>query len=286
MQDFLARTDLITVDQAQGLRQMFRGESSRHVALVSNPFVERSGVALERLTASLAMQGRRVLVVDAGESSPDLPEEGVLDLWACVETLSPRVSYLPARGLTRRHVNAQGSAAGLLVALQRLPQVPDVVLFHAPASELARVFASRALRPVLLADEQPGSVQHAYAALKLLTLRAACASFDLLLLAPPRARRLARIAESLASCAERFTDATMHEWAAAHPSAPASESPEPALLRLAAAQLELDDLGMPSPLHGQRLRAAAPAVGPVVPAGAHAARGAGAASQFHFERRA
>lgn len=247
MQDFLARTDLISVDQAHGLRRMFRAEGARCVALVSNPFVERSAVAVERLTAALAMQGRRVLVVDAGEQSPELPEEGVLDLWACVETLSPRVAYLPARGLPRRHVDAQGSAAGLLQALMRGPKQVDAVLLHASATELARIFSHRATRPILLAGEDPSSVQHAYAALKLLARRGACPSFDLLLLAPPRSARLPRIAQSLSDCAERFADAALHEWAAAHPTAPASDSPEPALLRLAAAQLALDDIGLPAP---------------------------------------
>lgn len=246
MQDFLAHTDLITVDQAHGLRRMFRGQGVRHVALVSNPFVERSGVAVERLTAALALQGRRVLVVDAGEGSPDLPEEGVLDLAACVETLSPRVAYLPARGLPRRHVDAQGSAAGLLRLLADASPASDVMLLHASASDLARMFAHRAVRPVLLAAEDAQSVQHAYAALKLLTRRAACASFDLLLLASPQGRALQRIADSLGACADRFADAALHDWAAAHPKAPASQAPSAALMRLAASQLELDDLGMPT----------------------------------------
>lgn len=242
MQDFLSRTDLITVDQAHGLRRMFRAEGVHFVALVSNPFVDHAAVAVERLTAALALQGRRVLVVDAGETSAELPEEGVLDLPACIEKLSPRVQYLPARGLPRRHVDARGSAAGLLQTLAEAAPSADAILIHAGAAELARIFSDRPLRPILLAAEDAPSIQHAYAALKLLTRRACCASFDLMLLAPPGSARLRRIADSVATCAERFAEAALHDWAAAHPSAPATEAPEPALLRIAAAHLDPEDV--------------------------------------------
>ena len=44
------------------------------------------------------------MVVDAGASSPPPNELAALDLAACIDALSPRVSYLPARGLPRAYV--------------------------------------------------------------------------------------------------------------------------------------------------------------------------------------
>ena len=69
-----------------------------------------------------------------------------------------------------------------------------MLLVHAGASDLARLFARRALRPLLLAADQPESVTHAYAAMKLLALRCALMSYDLLLAAPPAGRARAAIA--------------------------------------------------------------------------------------------
>ena len=57
-----------TVDQADGLRRMFARTGCVILPLVSNPHVKASGVAVERLTAVLALQGCKTLVVDAAET--------------------------------------------------------------------------------------------------------------------------------------------------------------------------------------------------------------------------
>ena len=99
------------------------------------------------------------------------------------------MSYLAARGLPLRHVDTRGSSAHFLDRLQAAAPQARVVLVHAGAPDLARLFGRRALRPLLLAADQPDSLTHAYAAMKLLVMRCALMSYDLLLAAPPEHRR-------------------------------------------------------------------------------------------------
>jgi flagellar biosynthesis protein FlhG len=115
-----------------------------------------------------------------------------------------------------------------------------VLLVHANATDLARLFTRRALRPVLLAADQPESVTHAYAAMKLLTRRCALMSYDLLLAAPPGGARVPRIAQRLASCAESFLGAALCDWVAIDPACDVREAPGAALSALVAAQLRLN----------------------------------------------
>lgn len=241
MKDFEDLIDRTPLDQAEGLRRMFGRSQRRYLTLVSNPHVRHSGVAVERLTAALSLLGLRSLVVDAGETSPPAPEAAALDLGACIERLSPRVSYMPARGLSRRYVDTHGSSASLLEEFKRAAPRVDVVLLHAPGPELARLLTHRAARPMLLAGDQPESVKHAYASLKLLSKRSGWMSFDLLLLSPAQTARSSRIADSLASCAEQFISAALHDWTTLDPKGPAADAPSPELMRLVVAQLEVDD---------------------------------------------
>ena len=101
----------------------------------------------------------------------------------------------------------------------------DVVLVHAGASELAALFARRAVRPLLLADDRPGSVTHAYAALKLLAQRAGLMAHDLLLAAAPHSPRAERIAMQLARCADDFLGAVLHDCGAHRPGVDARSTP-------------------------------------------------------------
>lgn len=228
-------------DQAAGLRRMFARSRRRFLALVSNPHVDGSGIAVERLTAALSMLGLRTLVFDAGEDSPPPQEAAALGLAACVENLTPRVSYLAARGLSRRYVDTQGSSASLLQELAQVAPRSDVVLLHAPAPELARLLMPQSHRPMLLAADQADSVKHAYAALKLLSQRCGWMSFDLLLLGTQGVRP-ARIAETVGHCAEQFIGSALHDWVALDPEMHAAEPPPPELLRLVVSQLESDEL--------------------------------------------
>ncbi|MGL6112045.1 MAG: MinD/ParA family ATP-binding protein [Rubrivivax sp.] len=228
-------------DQAHGLRRLFAGMQPRHIALVANPHVAFSSVVLERLSTALGERGLNTLVVDAADNSPPPHELAALDLRACIEPISSQVSYLAARGLPLRHVDARGSSASFLDRLQAAAPKAQVLLVHAGASDLARLFARRALRPVLLAADHPESVTHAYAAMKLLSLRCALMSYDLLLAAPPSGARVPKIAARLASCAESFLGAALCDWVAIDPACDVREPPGVALSTLVAAQLRLQD---------------------------------------------
>ena len=173
------------------------------------------------------------MVVDAGEKSPAPDELAAVDLGACVELLSDKVSYLAARGLPMRFVNSHGSAAALLNAVIEAAPMADVVLLHASAPELCRVVARREVRPVLLADDRPLSVTHAYAGMKLLVQRAGLMEHSLLLGADAHSPRALRIAQQMTDCADGFLGAALCDWASVDPQAPATEPPSAALRLLA-----------------------------------------------------
>lgn len=246
MNDFDTGTRPAPLDQADGLRRLFAASAKRFLPLVANPHVAFGGVAIERLTAALALLGHHTLILDAADTAPPAPEAAALDLGLCVETLAPRVSYLPARGLPLRYVNTRGSSARLLEELAIAAPQADVVIVHAEASDLARLFTRRAARPMLLAADHPESVKHAYAALKLLAQRCGWLASDLLLVAPPQAARVPHIAATLARCADHFLGAVVAAWSAVDPAAQPSDVPAADLCRIAAAQISLDDEPMPA----------------------------------------
>lgn len=241
MRDFLAsdRSPLDGPgDQADGLRRLFGHGRAHFVPVAANAEVAFSGLALERLAAACAGASRRVLVVDTASGSAAPNEMAAVDLSACIEPLTPRLSYLAAHGLPLRHADRHGSCAGFLQRLADAAPAAQIVIVHAEASELGRLFARRAVRPVLMAADHPSSVTSAYANLKLLALRHGFMAFDLLLVAAAASPRTARIAEQLALTADRFAGAVLRGWAALDPAAasPMHELPA-ALSRLAMGQL-------------------------------------------------
>jgi flagellar biosynthesis protein FlhG len=137
-------------------------------------------------------------------------------------------------------VDARGSSAQFLDRLQAAAPQCRVLLVHAGASDLARLYAQRALRPLLLASDQPESLTHAYASMKLLVMRRALMSYDLLLAAPPAQRRVPLIAQRLAGCADSFLGAALHDWVVIDPACDVREAPAEALYALVAAQLRGD----------------------------------------------
>jgi hypothetical protein len=238
------------LDQADGLRRLFASARICVVPVVSNPFVAFGGVMLERLCTAFAEHGKHTLVVDAGERANEASEMALLDLGACIEPLSAQVSYLAARGLSLRYVDATGSTAAFLRAVTDAAPQCDVVLVHASASELCRLFARGAgadpegratCRPMLLADDRPASVTHAYAAMKLLTQRAGLVVHDLLLGAAKHSPRSERIAMQIATCADDFLGAVLRDWVRIDPACDATEAPTPELRRLVREQLSLVD---------------------------------------------
>ena len=228
-------------DQADGLRRLFAHARACIVPVVSNPNVAFGGVMLERLCTAFAEHGKHTLVVDAGERANAASEMALFDLAACVEPLSARVSYLAARGLPLRFVDAKGSTAPFLHAVLDAAPEADVVLVHASASDLCRLFARTAqaetARPLLLADDRPASVTHAYAAMKLLTQRAGLVVHDLLLGAAPQSPRAERIAMQIATCADDFLGAVLRDWVRIDPACNATDAPTPELRRLVREQL-------------------------------------------------
>jgi flagellar biosynthesis protein FlhG len=250
-------------DQADGLRRMFAASRPRFVAVASNPHVAFSGVLLERLTSAFATLGLKSIVVDASENAPAPNELAVVDLSVCIEPLSRDVAYLAARGLPLRYVDPRGSSAAFLQAVADALPRADVVVTHAPASDLCRLFSRRAVRPVLMAADHPTSVTHAYAAMKLLAARNGLMSYDLLLSADPQSPRRDRIAEQLSSCADRFLGAVLRDSAVIDPASDVDDVPTAELLRLAHALLGSED----DPAEAPEMRAAHP-YSPVWPAAA------------------
>ena len=138
---------------------------------------------------------------------------------------------------------------------------------------LCRIFARSAeasreghskCRPLLMADDRPASVTHAYAAMKLLTQRAGLVVHDLLLGAAKQSPRSERIAMQIATCADDFLGAVLRDWVRIDPACDPTETPTPELRRLVREQLKSasGDAPQDSPSH-----AAARTTG--VPAWAH-----------------
>ena len=248
MNDFYASSRPAPLDQAHGLRRMFAGRRQVVLPLVANPFVAFSGVVLDRMAAVLSAAGRKVLVVDASAGSPPPHELAALDLAACVSTVSPGIFYLPACGLPMTYVDTRGFADAFIEAVQRAAPQADVVLLHADAQDLVRIFKRRAARPVLLGSDHPDSIKHAYAGAKLLATRCSLMTFDLLLAAPPHSPRLASIGQSLTGCAETFLGATICHMAVMDPAGEPDSEPDKPLTQLLAAQMALDEAWAPAGL--------------------------------------
>ena len=255
----------LPLDQAHGLRRLFAHSRVRFIPVVSNPHVTFGGVMLERLCTGFAEHGLHTLVVDAAERANAPAEMALLDLAACIEGLSPQVSYLAARGLPLRFVDAAGSTEAFLQIVADAAPRCEVVLLHASASELCRLFArthaSNPVCPLLLADDRPASVTHAYAAMKLLVQRAGLMVHDLLLGAAPQSPRAERIALQLALCADDFLGAVLRDWVQIDPAAAATDQPSAGLRRLVRARLQADaESALPAvPPPGARAALHAPA---------------------------
>lgn len=223
-------------DQAAGLRRLFGSTRRRFVALAHNAEVAHSTLAIDRLCAAAGALGLHSLVVDAADSAPAPHEMALLDLSACIEPLSPEVSYLAARGLPIRHVDTRGRCSGFLEAIEQAAPYADLVLVHAGTVDLARLFAEQRLRPLLLGADTPRAMTEAYAALKRLAQRPGWLAHDLLIVADPRGPRTERLGESLAECAERFLGAAIHDCVVIDPADP-GVAPDARLLGLLRAQL-------------------------------------------------
>lgn len=228
-------------DQAAGLRRMFASSRKRLLALVGNEqAVPQSSLVIHRLCDAAAALGLHTLVVDAVESAPAPNEMALIDLPSCVQRLSNDLSYLAARGLPIRHVDTQGRCGGFLEALERAAPQADLVLLHAGTTDLARVFAERRVRPMLVGADSPRAMTEAYASLKRLAMRPGWRAHDLLIVADPNGPRTERLGESLAECAERFLGAAIHDCVVIDPHEDVHAAPDARLIHLLRAQLAQD----------------------------------------------
>lgn len=231
-------------DQAHGLRQLFAGGDPRFVPLVHNPHVPGAGAVMERLCAAFAELRLRTLVVDAADSASPPHALASVDLAACVEPLSPWVSYLAARGLPMQYLDGRATLTGFLEAIRTAAPQADVVLVHAGALDLRRMFIGRTPRPVLLAGARPDSLTHAYTSMKLLSQRLGALAYDLVATGDLSPRRARRMADRLDACGDHFLGAALRDLAVVDPLA----SPHAALpddLRVLAAGLAAP--GAPAP---------------------------------------
>lgn len=226
-------------DQAAGLRRMFGASRKHFLALAHNDQIEHGPLVIDRLCGAAAALGLHTLVVDAADSAPAPHEMALIDLPSCVEALSDDVSYLAARGLPIRHVDAQGRCAGFLEALQHAAPQADLVLVHAGTIDLGRMFGQQRIRPLLVGADTPRAMTEAYATLKRLAQRPGWLAHDLLIVADPHGPRTERLGESLAECAERFLGAAIHDCVVIDPKTEPQRA-DPRLVHLLRAQMAQD----------------------------------------------
>jgi flagellar biosynthesis protein FlhG len=216
----------------------------RLLPVVANASLTCSAVVLEHVVAALVRLGRHPLLVDAAATSPPAPAAAALDLSVCIRPFGPHASYLPAGGLPKRRVDAQGSAAQVLRELQHAAPQVDTLVIHAEAADVARMFKGRQAHPLLLATDDPDSLQQAYAGWKWLKLHGGWTRARLLV-ADASADRAQQMALSLATCAERHLEAELVDWTVLEPQAlDHPGDPDATCLQFMA-----DQLGIPVPGH-------------------------------------
>jgi hypothetical protein len=194
-------------------------------------------LVLERLCAAYASFDLHTLVVDASDQARPPCELAEFDLAEGVEVLSNQVSYMPARGLPLRFADARGSCSSLLDALADASPQTDVVLVHASASELVRMFAGPArginLHPLLFTNDLAEGLKDAYASVKVISQRGGWMAYDLLVCATTRSMQAEPVAERLARCADDFLGVAQREWQLLDPREPAAADPNPKFMELA-----------------------------------------------------
>lgn len=228
----------VPLDQAHGLRQMFAAAGNvAFLPLVHNRHVAFGGVVMERLCSALAERDLNTLVVDAADTASPPHELAPVDLAACVEPLSHQVSFLAARGLAMHYLDARATTTGFLRALTEASPQANVVMVHAGAADLRRMFIGRAPRPVLLVGAQAASLTEAYAAVKMLSQRLGALTYDVVIAADVSPRRARAISDRLSDCADHFLGAAVGLTAVVDPAATPRAPVNDDLLRLVDAQL-------------------------------------------------
>lgn len=209
-------------DQAQGLRRRFQRPQLQMLPLVANPHVAGTHRLLDALCRALGRHGLRCLVVDAvpGAGGQDralaqaLARGAGLERW--IEHVETHVAVLAADPAAW----CAGADRALLArwsrALQQAAPDTDVVVFHAQAELLSRLFARHEVCPLVLCGDTPDSLTHAYAGIKTLSLQAGLRRQAVLLDLPRHEAQLPAAAVRLARCARDFLGAELHPLAWTH----------------------------------------------------------------------
>lgn len=247
-------------DQADGLRRLFSTHTVRFIPVVSNPFVAQESVLIQQICAALEQLGLYTLVVDVCDPVHP-PRRTPDDLRSRIQVLTDRTASLSAQGLPARWVSGSGSphAHGFLRAVVEAAPLSQAVVVHGSASELARLFGQGELhlsrpRPIVICGEQPESMTHAYAALKVLSQRADWRAHDLLVSATTGSAGIRLVKDRLAQCAALFLGGVRHDVVDIDPRAAALSTTASATLMAfmdaslnAAAAFVLPELGRRSP---------------------------------------
>ncbi len=220
-------------DQADGLRRLFATPDVACVLVPENQAVAHADVAIERLTSAFTSQGLNALIVDAGSSAREAHELTAIDLAACVEAIAPRVSYLAARGLALLHAADHDATHPWQTTLAEAAPGADVLLVHAPASQLARLLVSSAARPVLLVDESAGSLDQVLSTLHLLRRYRPALAYDLLVVGDEAASHTFHIGHALTALRADLPSTQLQSWAVILPAQAAGSRASGDLQRLA-----------------------------------------------------
>lgn len=210
-------------DQADGLRRLFSARTVRFIPVVANPFVAQEDVLVLQLCAALEQLGLYTLVVDVCEPGSAVVHERFQHVGHDTPVLADRITVLTdrtaslrARGLSARWLDGRGSTQAFLQAVIEAAPLSQAVLVHGSASELARMFGRHDAqlsqpRPIVLCDERPESMTHAYAALKVLSQRSDWLTHDLLVSAAAGSSGARRVQDRLAQCAALFFGGVRHD---------------------------------------------------------------------------
>lgn len=245
-------------DQADGLRRLFSTRTVRFIPVVSNPFVAQESVLIQQISAALEQLGLYTLVVDVRDPGV-APMRVSDDLASGIQVLTDRTASLFAQGLPGRWPGNGSEPHSFLHAVVDAAPLSQAVLVHGSAGELACLFGRGGLhlsrpRPIVICGEQPESMTHAYAALKVMAQRADWRAHDLLVSATTGSAGIRLVKDRLAQCAALFLGGVRHDVVEIDPRAAARSTTASATLMAfmdaslnAAAAFVLPELGRRGP---------------------------------------
>ncbi len=166
------------LDQASGLRRLFRPRGLRLLPLVSDPRPDVSAVFALNLAAALAHTGSRPIVIDAhrdgvpalvglgrGRDLQDLLD-GRCRVGEAVRRTVDGIAVLPARRGAAAMAGQPALLEAVFSAIGAVQEGYDVGLFHAPAALLGAVLPGHAADITLLCGPYEDDLTSTYSWLK------------------------------------------------------------------------------------------------------------------------